>query len=73
MSFVVEGVYERGIVKLKNRPDAPDRSDVLVIFKNKKSKKSFLKAAGSGKNIDGSLFEAILNSRNNIRERGFEF
>ncbi len=73
MSFVVEGIYERGVVKLKNRLDVPDRSDVLVIFKNRGSKENFLKAAGSWKNIDGSLFDAILSSRNNIRERGFEF
>jgi hypothetical protein len=73
MSVMVEGVYERGIVKLKNRIEFPDKSDVLVIFKSRKSKKNFLKAAGSWKNIDGNLFDAILKSRDNIRERGFEF
>ena len=72
MSLVVEGVYDSGIVTLKSKIKIPDKSDVLVIFKNKRSKKKFWKAAGSWKDIDDSFTEMILKSRKNSRERGFK-
>ena len=71
MSLVVEGVYDSGIVTLKNKIKIPDKSKVLVIFQNKRSKKKFWNAAGSWKGIDDSFSEMILKSRKNLRERGF--
>ncbi len=72
MSLMVEGVYDSGIVRLKNKIKVPDKSDVLVIFRNKRSKKKFWKAAGSWKDIDNNFTGMILEARKNLRERGFE-
>jgi predicted DNA-binding antitoxin AbrB/MazE fold protein len=72
MSLVVEGVYDSGIVTLKSKIKIPDKSEVLVIFQNKRSKKKFWNAAGSWKDIDDSFTEMILKSRKNLRERGFK-
>jgi predicted DNA-binding antitoxin AbrB/MazE fold protein len=72
MSLVVEGVYDSGIVTLKSKIKIPDKSKVLVIFQNKRSKKKFWNAAGSWKDIDDSFTEMILKSRKNLRERGFK-
>jgi predicted DNA-binding antitoxin AbrB/MazE fold protein len=72
MNVVVEGIYERGIVKLKNEVKAPDNSEVLVIFKNKSDREKFLKSAGSWKGIDTDVFTDILKSRVDLRERNVE-
>jgi predicted DNA-binding antitoxin AbrB/MazE fold protein len=72
MSVVVEGIYERGIVKLKTEVKAPNNTEVLVVFKDKANKKKFLKSAGSWKNVDPGLFNDILKSRENLRERTSE-
>ncbi len=72
MSLVVEGVYDSGIVILKSKIKIPDKSKVLVIFQNKRSKKKFWNAAGSWKDIDDCFTEMILKSRKNLRERGFK-
>lgn len=71
MNLVIEGVYDSGIVTLKRKIKIPDKSEVLVIFQNKRSKKKFWDAAGSWKDIDDSFTEMILKSRKNLRERGF--
>jgi predicted DNA-binding antitoxin AbrB/MazE fold protein len=72
MSMVVEGVYERGAVILKQEVNIPDKTEVLVIFNDKKSKERFLKSAGSWKEVDDSIFDAILSARKDRRKRGFE-
>jgi predicted DNA-binding antitoxin AbrB/MazE fold protein len=72
MNVVVEGIYEKGIVKLKTEIEAPNNTEVLVIFGDKANKEKFLKAAGSWKNIDIGIFKDILKSRENLRERNFE-
>lgn len=72
MSMVVEGVYERGTVTLKQEVKIPDKTEVLVIFNDKKSKERFLKSAGAWKEVDDSIFDAILNARKDKRKRGFE-
>lgn len=72
MSVVVEGIYERGIVKLKHEIEAPNNTEVLVVFKDKADKKKFLQSAGSWKNIDTGVFNGILKSRENLRERNCE-
>jgi predicted DNA-binding antitoxin AbrB/MazE fold protein len=72
MSVVVEGIYERGIVKLKTEVEVPNNTEVLVIFKTKTDKEKFLKSAGSCKNVDTGIFDDILKSRRNLRERNFE-
>lgn len=63
MSVVVEGVYDRGIVTLKNEVNIPDKTDVLVIINDRKNKENFLKSAGSWKGVDLSIFDEILDSR----------
>jgi predicted DNA-binding antitoxin AbrB/MazE fold protein len=73
MSVVVEGVYDRGIVTLKNEVNIPDKTDVLVIINDRKNKENFLKSAGSWTGIDLSIFDEILDSRKDKRTRGFEF
>jgi len=73
MSIVVEGVYERGIVKLKTRVKAPNNSEVLVVFRSRTDKEKFLQSAGSWKDIDEGYFNDILKSRGNLRERSVEF
>jgi predicted DNA-binding antitoxin AbrB/MazE fold protein len=72
MNVVVEGIYEKGIVKLKTEVEAPNNTEVLVIFRDKANKEKFLKSAGSWKNIDIGIFNDILKSRENLRERNFE-
>ena len=72
MNVVVEGIYERGIVKLKNEVKAPNNSEVLVVFKNRGDKEKFLKSAGSWKDIDTDIFTDILKSRADLRERNVE-
>ena len=69
MSVVVEGVQDRGIVTLKNEVNIPDKTDVLVIINDRKNKENFLKSAGSWKGIDLGIFDEILNSRKDIRNR----
>ena len=69
MSIIVNGIYDRGIVKLKTQVNVPDNTEVLVVFKEKADKKKFLKAAGTWKNIDNAIFDDILNSRTNLRTR----
>lgn len=71
MTMVVEGTCESGIVTLKNKIHVPEKTEVLVVFKNRKSKKNFLKSAGSWKGVDEDLLENFINSRKNMRERGF--
>lgn len=73
MSIVIEGVYERGVITLKDDISIPDKTEVLVFIDGKKSKENFLKAAGSWRDIDLSVFDTIMNSRENKRERGFIF
>jgi predicted DNA-binding antitoxin AbrB/MazE fold protein len=72
MNVVVEGIYEKGIVKLKTEVEAPNNTEVLVIFGDQVNKEKFLKSAGSWKNIDIGIFDDILKSRENLRERNFE-
>lgn len=72
MSVVVEGIYERGIVKLKNKVKAPNNTEVLVVFKNRGNKEKFLESAGSWKDIDTGIFSDILESRADLRERNVE-
>jgi len=72
MSVIVEGIYERGIVKLKTEVEAQNNTEVLVVFKEKTNKEKFLKSAGSWKNINTDIFNDILESRENLRERDFE-
>jgi len=71
MNVVVEGIYEKGIVTLKTEVEAPNNTEVLVIFRDKANKEKFLKSAGSWKNIDIGIFNDILKSRENLRERNF--
>ena len=73
MSVLVEGIYERGIVKLKTKVKAPNNTEVLVLFKVKANKEKFLESAGSWKGIDTGIFDDILKSRKNLRERNIEF
>ena len=73
MSILVEGIYERGIVKLKTKVKAPDNTEVLVMFKDKTNKEKFLESAGSWKGIDKGIFDEILKSRKDLRERNIEF
>ena len=68
MSVVVEGIYERGIVKLKTEVEAPNNTEVLVIFKDRADKEKFLRSAGSWRNIDTGIFSDILKSREDLRE-----
>jgi predicted DNA-binding antitoxin AbrB/MazE fold protein len=63
MNVVVEGIYERGIVKLKTEVEAPNNTEVLVVFKDSADKETFLKSAGSWKNIDTGIFNDILRHR----------
>jgi predicted DNA-binding antitoxin AbrB/MazE fold protein len=72
MNVVVEGIYEKGIVTLKTEVEAPNNTEVLVIFSDKANKEKFLKSAGSWKNIDIGIFNDILKSRENLRERNYE-
>jgi predicted DNA-binding antitoxin AbrB/MazE fold protein len=72
MNVVVEGIYEKGIIKLKTEVEAANNTEVLVIFSDKANKEKFLKSAGSWKNIDMGIFNDILKSRENLRERNFE-
>ena len=72
MNVVVEGIYERGIVKLKTEVEAANNTEVLVLFKNKTNKEKFLESAGSWEKIDSGIFEDILKSRKNLRERNVE-
>jgi predicted DNA-binding antitoxin AbrB/MazE fold protein len=72
MNVVVEGIYDRGIIKLKTEVQAPNYTEVMVIFKNRPDKMRFLKSAGSWKNIDTSIFSDILKSREDLRERNVE-
>ena len=72
MNVVVEGIYEKGIVTLKTEVEAPNNTEVLVIFRDKANKEKFLKSAGTWKNIDIGIFNDILKSRENLRERNFE-
>jgi predicted DNA-binding antitoxin AbrB/MazE fold protein len=69
MNVVVEGIYEKGIVKLKTEVEAPNNTEVLVIFRDKANKEKFLKSAGSRKNIDIGIFNDILKSRENLGEK----
>ena len=59
MNVVVEGIYERGIVKLKTEVEAPNNTEVLVVFKESADKEKFLKSAGSWKNIDTDIFSDV--------------
>ncbi|MDQ1353880.1 MAG: hypothetical protein QG657_4187 [Acidobacteriota bacterium] len=74
MSVVVEGIYRGGVIKLKNAVEAPNNSEVLVLFKNrgKTDKEKFIKSAGTWKDIDISIFDGILKSRKDLREMEFE-
>lgn len=72
MSVVVEGIYESGTVILKTEVEAPNNTEVLVVFKSKANKEKFLRSAGSWKNIDTSIFSDILKSRKDLRERNVE-
>jgi len=72
MNVVVEGIYKRGIVKLKTEVEAPNNTEVLVVFKEKADKEKFLKSAGSWKSIDTGIFNDILKSRENLRERNVD-
>ena len=56
----------------KTEVEAPNNTEVLVIFRDKANKEKFLKSAGSWKNIDIGIFNDILKSRENLRERNFE-
>lgn len=62
MSMVVEGIYRGGVIKLKTSVEAPNNSEVLVSFKNRRKtdKEKFIKSAGTWKNIDVSIFNEIL-------------
>ncbi|MCP5107134.1 MAG: hypothetical protein GY950_27355 [bacterium] len=72
MNVVVEGIYKKGIVKLKTEVEAPNNTEVLVVFKDSTDKEKFLKSAGSWKDIDTGIFNDILKSRENLRERNVE-
>lgn len=74
MSVVVEGIYRGGVIKLKTVVEAPNNSEVLVLFKNKSKtdKEKFIKSAGIWKDIDISIFNEILKSRKDLRKREFE-
>lgn len=74
MSVVVEGIYKGGVIKLKTMVEAPNNSEVLVLFKNKSKtdKEKFIKSAGTWKDIDISIFNEILKSRKDLRKREFE-
>lgn len=67
--MLVEGIYQNGIVKLKNRIKIPENSEVFVVYKDKKSKASFMQSAGSWKDIDTTIFDEILSSRKDLRQR----
>lgn len=72
MNVVVEGIYEKGIVKLKTEVEAPNNTEVLVVFKESADKEKFLKSAGSWKNVDTGIFNDILKSRENLRDRNVD-
>lgn len=72
MNVVVEGIYERGIVKLKTEVEAPNNTEVLVVFRDSADKEKFLKSAGSWKDVDTGIFNDILKSRADLRERNVE-
>jgi predicted DNA-binding antitoxin AbrB/MazE fold protein len=74
MSIMVEGIYRSGVIKLKTAVEAPNNSEVLVLFKNrsKTDKEKFIKSAGKWKNIDMNIFNGILKSRKDLRKREFE-
>ena len=73
MSIIVEGIYKSGVIKLKSVVEAPNNSKVLVSFKNKdkSNKEKFVKSAGKWKDIDISIFNEILKSREDLRKRDF--
>jgi len=74
MSIMVEGIYRSGVIKLKTAVEAPNNSEVLVLFKNrsKTDKEKFIKSAGKWKDIDINIFNGILKSRKDLRKREFE-
>ncbi|MCK4762136.1 MAG: DUF104 domain-containing protein [Candidatus Aminicenantes bacterium] len=72
MSVLIEGIYERGVVKLKTKVKIPNNTEVLVSFKDKINKEKFLESAGSWQGIDAGIFNDILKSRKNLRERNIE-
>ena len=53
--MIVEGIYENGIVRLKNMIKIPDKSEVFVIYKSRDSKENFKQSAGSLKDIDMNI------------------
>ena len=75
MSVVVEGIYRSGVIKLKTAVEAPNNSEVLVLFKNKSKtdKEKFINSAGKWKDIDINVFNEIFKSRKDLRKREFEF
>lgn len=67
--MLVQGIFQDGVVKLKNNIEIPENSEVIVLFKDKSSKANFLESAGSWKDLDTSIFDEILDSRKNDKER----
>jgi len=76
MSVIVEGIYNDGIVQLKEKKSKnkiPNDSAVLIVFQNNLNKKHFISSAGSWRDIDNEIFEDIINSRKNLNDRSIEF